>query len=501
MFVTYTQPIKEEVRYKVLSYAVEAMTSKRDSSTCVRSDYVSGVKRYLCNDCFRSGCAEEAAKVSPEAISEWRRLREACVGSRRPEELKVCYLAGPEPLNDFRVLIELGIRPENIWAFESDKRMLKEAVNQLKGRSGYVPRLIGVPIQSFFTACPVSFDIVYYDACGSIISGKQKALSAVAALFRYQRMNSPSVLITNFSSPDFSDAAELNAYADLMARKKLTETGCAQGLDIDSDWARQEYAVLRKEIELFPEDHYSNFITSVLCSIPSVTAPAARLVNSDLLGALLRERLDGDTFEMEQKGLNGWRGDSFLCFLESDTILGDQRCLQKQYALENCLVGGSNQTYKIRQSLKIVDLLRHFELALNDDVLCSSRALESSFQFLDKPSRELYSELALRQMSYPLHPVCDKSLRFSYIAKKRRMFTDVVVLDDCRYIYDWLPLSPQAEDAIRDEQKLYIFRFALDGLIKQRMAYGANYFFGGSVVGKGVPGFGTKDYPARKRIS
>lgn len=37
---------------------------------------------------------------------------------KRAEELSVCYLAGPEPINDFKEFTEMGVLPENIWAFE-----------------------------------------------------------------------------------------------------------------------------------------------------------------------------------------------------------------------------------------------------------------------------------------------------------------------------------------------------------------------------------------------
>ncbi|MCD6184208.1 MAG: hypothetical protein J7K84_00230 [Deltaproteobacteria bacterium] len=38
---------------------------------------------------------------------------------KKPENLKVAYLSGPNPENDLRVFCEAGILPENIWAFES----------------------------------------------------------------------------------------------------------------------------------------------------------------------------------------------------------------------------------------------------------------------------------------------------------------------------------------------------------------------------------------------
>ena len=45
------------------------------------------------------------------------------MGTKKPEDLVVCYLSGPEPNNDFQELINLGILPHNIWAFESDNQV------------------------------------------------------------------------------------------------------------------------------------------------------------------------------------------------------------------------------------------------------------------------------------------------------------------------------------------------------------------------------------------
>lgn len=50
------------------------------------------------------------------------------MGTKKPEDLVVCYLSGPEPNNDFQELINLGILPHNIWAFESDNQVYKKAI-------------------------------------------------------------------------------------------------------------------------------------------------------------------------------------------------------------------------------------------------------------------------------------------------------------------------------------------------------------------------------------
>ena len=100
-----------------------------------------------------------------------------------------------------------------------------------------------------------------------------------------------------------------------------------------------------------------------------------------------------------------------------------------------------------------------------------------------------------------MHYVSDKALRLTYVAKQKRMFTDLMLFDECRYLYDWLPAIHQIPNAFSNPSWQYTFRFALDGLIKQRMNYNNEFFFQGSVVQKTVNGFEAKKIPTRIKIN
>lgn len=80
------------------------------------------------------------------------------------------------------------------------------------------------------------------------------------------------------------------------------------------------------------------------------------------------------------------------------------------------------------------------------------------------------------------------------------MFTDVIPLDECRYIYDWLPGMHQMKQAYSDNSWQDIFRFALDGLVKQRLKYNNEFFFRGSVIDKYENGFEQKTLGEREVI-
>ena len=80
------------------------------------------------------------------------------------------------------------------------------------------------------------------------------------------------------------------------------------------------------------------------------------------------------------------------------------------------------------------------------------------------------------------------------------MYTDVSVYDECRYIYDWLPAVNQVQKAFCDLSYQYVFRFALDGLVKTRQHYNNEFFYQGSVVSDDVDVFQPHLLPQRIEV-
>jgi len=118
----YDQPEKLKAREAALRHAVQSLTRNRESACCVPREYVRAVKREL----IRRGTSYDgfyAEQLPREYIKSWEAFHRSHIGVRRASELTVCYLAGPNPLNDFRVLTRLGVLPHNIWAFESEGRL------------------------------------------------------------------------------------------------------------------------------------------------------------------------------------------------------------------------------------------------------------------------------------------------------------------------------------------------------------------------------------------
>ena len=198
---SYNQFNKNLIRHKVLQYSIELLTSRRRNATCVPRDYVRKVYDhfvYTEDDCNNK---KHALKISSENIQSWEKLHDSNVGTKHPEDLTVCYLCGPEPQNDFKEMVSLGVLPQNIWAFETDKSTYEKAVNSFEKNKIPQPHILKQNIETFFSNTPKKFDIIYIDACGSVAS-EQHALRCVSSACLHHRLHSPGVIISNFSEPE-----------------------------------------------------------------------------------------------------------------------------------------------------------------------------------------------------------------------------------------------------------------------------------------------------------
>lgn len=193
---TYRQETKNRVRHMVIKTAVEILTVKRSEAFCVRNSYVRDLYDHFLSE-LKSHERNEVLKIDRTYIREWERMHSNLIGNKHPDELSVCYLSGPEPENDFQELVDMGVLPQNIWAFENEKNTYLQALDSVNENSFMQPKIVRSSIEQFFENTPKKFDIVYIDACATLISNKH-ALRCVGSLFQNHRLDSPGVLITNF---------------------------------------------------------------------------------------------------------------------------------------------------------------------------------------------------------------------------------------------------------------------------------------------------------------
>ena len=68
------------------------------------------------------------------------------------------------------------------------------------------------------------------------------------------------------------------------------------------------------------------------------------------------------------------------------------------------------------------------------------------------------------------------------------------------HIYEWLPGLHQIISSFRDKSWQYVFRFALDGLVKMRQSYNNEFFFQGAIISNSIDEFSSKKLKERVQI-
>lgn len=485
-------------------YSIDLLTTNRNKSCCVERSYVRKVLDYFLS-LEESKEKEEALKVDLNYVKSWESLHDSCVGIKRSEDLVVCYLSGPEPQNDFKELISLGIHPQNIWAFEMDQGIYDSALSNY-GNEYPQPKIVKQSIENFFVHTPKKFDIVYIDACGTIAS-EQHCLRIIATLCKYHRLNSPGIIVTNFACPDLSKDSLLEEYSELIAQYLFFKQYPNSTIKITNASSVEDlYSRFKNKIKTEFRTYYSEIITSSIIDIAALAVPIQRFVNSSFFKSIvetheLPQKIMDDTSEFE---LNSIKNHSLYKYLYLANLLEKEHLQKKRMkTFIRSFSGIENQPKDLFESLTILLKFKSEGQYLKKDVAELKLHFDSGqgiYQFLDKPSSSLLMDVLINQFAYPLHYNSNAIRRYSYKAKQMEMFMDVIVLDECRYIYEWLPSLHQIKHAFTNLSWQYVFRFALDGLVKQRMKYNNEYFFQGSVISKEVSGFEDKKISEREII-
>jgi hypothetical protein len=119
------------------------------------------------------------------------------------------------------------------------------------------------------------------------------------------------------------------------------------------------------------------------------------------------------------------------------------------------------------------------------------------YQFCDLVLFHQTIEALFRQVATPYQVNIKETKRWRYQAKDTPMFMDMIVLDECRYLYDWMPTTDMFSEAFKNIERQLTYRFALDGVAKHRRWYNPEYFFGSAVVDQYTDGFAAHLLPPR----
>ena len=127
--VTYKQEKKEEARSRIWKKAIEGLTIKRQQSAILSEIKIREMRRYLHQKSeYTAGIFDKDESV----INGFSDFLNQVNSEKKASELKVIYFCGPEPENDLNVMLDYGIKIENVWALEQDRTMYGEAVNKAR---------------------------------------------------------------------------------------------------------------------------------------------------------------------------------------------------------------------------------------------------------------------------------------------------------------------------------------------------------------------------------
>ncbi|MEH1903096.1 MAG: hypothetical protein V7L04_17210 [Nostoc sp.] len=537
---SYQEKEKRIARLSVLEEAIRCLTENRCRSTIASKDYVRNVCQYI----YSHGTSFDKQVInylSEKTIIRWENFYDSITQSRKPENLKVAYLAGPNPENDLQALMDFGVLPENVWAFETDSSTYEDAVWAALGSEFPFLKLIKGNIGQFFAASPQKFDIVYLDFCGPLPSRneKQKTLATITAILAHHVINSPGVLITNVALPsERQDSKGLALLTKLVASylypksflenkisssENFIEGATAYGFSFD-DWIIE----VQENIEFY----YGHYITRLIIDLASVIVPYDNFPRKHGLfeqffnlknETELRKRID-ELYHFSEDGDCG----SVIVDSGEVPILWTIASLYKRRNREDI-----NYPQLIYQDIEYEKFSKLFLKQLSstnneDDFVKNLEQLHfltsgdvNSNQFYSEKLRKLsqiqwhtqmylfcdlvlfhqIKELLFRQIAVPYHINIENTKRWTYLAKDTRMFMDMIVLDECRYVYDWMPTIDMIEASMNSIDRQLCYRFALDALGKHRRWYNNEYFFGTAVIDQFQEGFEAKFLAPRIRIN
>lgn len=507
----YQEIEKKTARDKALTYAIKTLTENRHKSSIARRSYVRDVKSYL-QENGSDYDKEISSLLSEKEILQWEAFYDSIIRIKKASELRVAYLSGPNPENDIEILVDNGILPENIWAFESDNKVYSKAIiSALDSKFPFVKIYKG-RIENYLKILPFKFDIIYLDFCSTLAS--EKTLSVVRDIFYYQKLETLGVLITNFSFPnkanpnnlDYRENLNLLA-ANYLYPKPFTERHNGMG----GGWTetpechginQEEFLEIVKQNE---NTFYSQLITRILFDLPSVLIPYQRLASNDSLINLFFKNFkrtsfhkdyDEDVFTFPDEYPWIWGLSSF--FIDKDSFIKLFNRLKRQLSIT------SNENALFEQ----IELVCYFITERSEDNLHSDKLekirknwrITDKYVFCDVFMFHQLKDILIGQLTSPYFYNVEFTKRWTYQAKENEMFMDLITYDECRYIFDWMPTLDMFEEGVENWDRQLSLRFVMDSVAKQRRWYNAEFFSGTAVIDQWTKTFEAKEIKKRKKI-
>ncbi|WP_421589189.1 hypothetical protein [Rahnella aceris] len=524
---SYKQNVKNKSRIDIWSSAIERLTTQSESSRVLDPEYLKNLIKFCWGETLHHVFDYDVNEFL-ERGNTWVNQLGSTYHQKKTNELKIAFFCGPEPENDLDILLNLGVKIENVWAFEIDSGTYDKALN--KARDAY-PKLKIFPgsIGEFFKTTHHTFDIIYLDFVGSLLSRPAPPIAIINSVFDNQALSDLGVLIINSCEPEKNDENTefLTNYfyshpmveSSVLEKENTEDDGISYFTESPISHGHTPES-LSKAIDNNFSGTYSAFSTSYVLYYSSMLSPTLRfLQNQALKRQLFNEKKseNNETFQelssvdffkkliLEENAEGEEENDSYNC----STIAGDRFMDSESFPFWNFIdsLDGSGKKVSsyfksfFTQSNEGVSILNAAQfresfhsMLTGAEKLLSKRmlsALPKIMQtipdargglFCDIPMPHLWLEVALNQLGAPYHVNIKKHKRWKYTAKVRTMYTDLFVFDRCRGFYESLPMIDQYESTLTDIEEQIFARCCLDIIGKQCRWPLPNLYFGSNLI-------------------
>lgn len=466
--IEYNEKVKDLSRDIIWKYSIKSLTNDRKNIGVITEEYVRDFWDYIYNK--SSFTSNELSCENVDNLNNWADFYNNNVGSKNAKDLKVAYLCGPNPQNDLKYLLDLGVRIENIWAIESDDIIYNNALHEVIDAYNDLKIFHG-NIKDFFNITSLRFDIIYLDFTLPIISKKSSPVRVFHYIFDNNLLEDLGIIITNYPLPQLNEKWEKTLFdfyydSNAVEYKLYDKNKKDQFIEGPQFLGYSEDDFTRIIIDNF-ENFYSSFITLYPIYYSNVFAPRAKVINCNPI----RNSMFKDRNLINQ-------------ILSSDVIdfKSDSMLLKRIYTNDMFKKIYDDKplgyTYNKYNSVKIITyLINNWESIkglLDENFVGSVQSLYDSIDFYEYKRYfcdMLFPEEILNfifcQLGDVYHCNLNNHKRFKYTAKTNTMMVDIFTFDKCKSFYNWMPLFDLYGPVLKSLDKQILFRACLDSIGKK----------------------------------
>lgn len=531
---TYKQDIKEQSRVRIWTHAIESLTTRRDETRILNRTYLTKLSAFV--------EARIKRVLNPSILSDFFSFLDLSYGKKNANEIKVAFFCGPEPENDVKVLLSLGVRLENMFAFEWCKPEYKLAVDALRGKYPQL-KIFNGSIETYAQLHNTSFDVIYLDFTSTL----NTCFKTICAVLDNNMLSPLGVLAVNTTYPDKTteniDFLSNYFFYDIMFERSVLE-GDEKYEEFMPGFGRVEGASchgwetpddLKPYIDEHFEDAYSAFQSDFINGYANITKPIYSIMSQDILKKRLFKLQILDELLKYEKAYNqmdfDYFNDGINLFSMKFRMLDEEDPIRKHFSTnENGHKFNRIQSLMLWELLVNAQYIHHYDLDdkgigvdeegntiyekidilsyLSDPIISAVKVIEDlikpgngNVMFCDLPMIHLWLEMIVNSLGYPYHTNLKNHERHRYTAKDRQMCVDVFTFDQCRGFYDWLPMIEYQADYVKDYDRQLISRMCVDAIAKNSLGVIQQQYFGSAIAGEGdQPWAHFVDFPKRIEI-